>query len=354
MVPRCGAIQPSDDRCVQPLGLDVRRSPARGEVEVINGKSAAAREHRARVAGLARSRELLVSSTIRPLTSRFRDLYSDAWCARAQGHSRAVAASAFWPSRRTCQAKRRRRAPASSPQVLPERSNRPAAASVLEPTGFRWDVTVFLPKCTATAKTGSEPRDRLGSEEAAAGVHEASFLVLRFRPGAASGFGGGVARVGLMLYTVREDCARDFEGTLRAVASLGYEGVEFFDLHGHAAATVRGWLDELRLVGLRPTCGARCARDAVAGARGGVRDSRFRPARIELDRAAVIHRRGEEDGRATGRDRARERAARVRWLSQPRRRGRDRSTAATASWKSCWPSMTSSSSSTSAGPRQRP
>jgi sugar phosphate isomerase/epimerase len=57
-----------------------------------------------------------------------------------------------------------------------------------------------------------------------------------------------LARIGLMLYTVREDCARDFEGTLRAVASLGYEGVEFFDLHGHDAATLRGWLDEFGLV----------------------------------------------------------------------------------------------------------
>jgi len=62
-----------------------------------------------------------------------------------------------------------------------------------------------------------------------------------------------------MLYTVREDCARDFKGTLRAVASLGYEGVEFFDLHGHDAATVRGWLDEFRLV----ACGRHAALDAL-------------------------------------------------------------------------------------------
>jgi sugar phosphate isomerase/epimerase len=68
-----------------------------------------------------------------------------------------------------------------------------------------------------------------------------------------------VARIGLMLYTVREDCARDFEGTLRAVASLGYEGVEFFDLHGRDAATVRGWLDEFRLV----ACGRHAALDAL-------------------------------------------------------------------------------------------
>jgi len=68
-----------------------------------------------------------------------------------------------------------------------------------------------------------------------------------------------VARVGLMLYTVREDCARDFEGTLRAVASLGYEGVELFDLHGHEAAEVRGWLDELGL----PACGLHAGLDAL-------------------------------------------------------------------------------------------
>ena len=32
---------------------------------------------------------------------------------------------------------------------------------------------------------------------------------------------------------------------------MGYEGVEVFDLHGHDAAEVRGWLDELGLGGLR-------------------------------------------------------------------------------------------------------
>jgi sugar phosphate isomerase/epimerase len=56
-----------------------------------------------------------------------------------------------------------------------------------------------------------------------------------------------MARIGLMLYTVREDCARDLEGTLRAVAAMGYEGVELFDLHGHDAATVRSILGELGL-----------------------------------------------------------------------------------------------------------
>jgi sugar phosphate isomerase/epimerase len=56
-----------------------------------------------------------------------------------------------------------------------------------------------------------------------------------------------MARIGLMLYTVREDCARDFTGTLRAVAAMGYEGVELFDLHGLEAGAVRGLLDEAGL-----------------------------------------------------------------------------------------------------------
>jgi sugar phosphate isomerase/epimerase len=56
-----------------------------------------------------------------------------------------------------------------------------------------------------------------------------------------------VASVGLMLYTVRAECAHDLEATLHAVASMGYEGVELFDLHGHEAGRVRSWLDENEL-----------------------------------------------------------------------------------------------------------
>jgi sugar phosphate isomerase/epimerase len=55
------------------------------------------------------------------------------------------------------------------------------------------------------------------------------------------------ARVGLQLYTLRGECARDLEGVLRAVGRLGYEGVELFDLHGHAPEQVRAWLDEAGL-----------------------------------------------------------------------------------------------------------
>jgi sugar phosphate isomerase/epimerase len=54
-------------------------------------------------------------------------------------------------------------------------------------------------------------------------------------------------KVGLMLYTIRDECARDFEGALRRVAEIGYDGVELYDLHGRAAEKVRSLLDELGL-----------------------------------------------------------------------------------------------------------
>ena len=57
-----------------------------------------------------------------------------------------------------------------------------------------------------------------------------------------------MTRVALMLYSVRQAAAVDFESTLREVAALGYEGVELFDLHGHSPETVGAWLDELGLV----------------------------------------------------------------------------------------------------------
>jgi sugar phosphate isomerase/epimerase len=57
-----------------------------------------------------------------------------------------------------------------------------------------------------------------------------------------------MTRVALMLYSVRQASAGDFEATLREVASFGFEGVELFDLHGHDPDEVRGWLAELGLV----------------------------------------------------------------------------------------------------------
>jgi sugar phosphate isomerase/epimerase len=54
-------------------------------------------------------------------------------------------------------------------------------------------------------------------------------------------------RVGLALYTLRDDCARDAEGTLRAVAEMGYEGVELYDLLGLEPRELRALLDDVGL-----------------------------------------------------------------------------------------------------------
>ncbi len=51
----------------------------------------------------------------------------------------------------------------------------------------------------------------------------------------------------IQLYTLRDDCARDFRATLHAVREMGFDAVELAGLHGHAPEQVRAWLDELGL-----------------------------------------------------------------------------------------------------------
>lgn len=53
--------------------------------------------------------------------------------------------------------------------------------------------------------------------------------------------------VALQLYSVREDCARDLEKTLKAVAEMGYEGVEFAGYYGRDAEELKRMLDEFGL-----------------------------------------------------------------------------------------------------------
>ncbi len=54
-------------------------------------------------------------------------------------------------------------------------------------------------------------------------------------------------RVGVQLYTVRDDLARDFEGTLARIAEIGYREVEFAGYHGKSASEVRAILTRLGL-----------------------------------------------------------------------------------------------------------
>jgi sugar phosphate isomerase/epimerase len=53
--------------------------------------------------------------------------------------------------------------------------------------------------------------------------------------------------VALQLYSVREECTRDLPGTLKAVAEMGYEGVEFAGYYQRSAEELRRLLDDLGL-----------------------------------------------------------------------------------------------------------
>ncbi|MCZ8515580.1 sugar phosphate isomerase/epimerase [Paenibacillus filicis] len=53
--------------------------------------------------------------------------------------------------------------------------------------------------------------------------------------------------IGLQMYTLRNETAQDFIGTLRKVAELGYEGVEFAGYGGIPADEMKALLQELNL-----------------------------------------------------------------------------------------------------------
>ncbi|MBQ6421099.1 MAG: sugar phosphate isomerase/epimerase [Clostridia bacterium] len=53
--------------------------------------------------------------------------------------------------------------------------------------------------------------------------------------------------IGLQLYTVRNEMEQDFEGTLKKVAEMGYEGVEFAGLFGKSAGEVKALLEKYNL-----------------------------------------------------------------------------------------------------------
>jgi sugar phosphate isomerase/epimerase len=59
-------------------------------------------------------------------------------------------------------------------------------------------------------------------------------------------------QIGLQLYTVRDELAKDFKGTLKKVAEMGYKGVGYGAMGGMAPKEFRAFLDGL---GLFPACG---------------------------------------------------------------------------------------------------
>ncbi len=68
-------------------------------------------------------------------------------------------------------------------------------------------------------------------------------------------------KVGVQLYSVREDCQRDLPGTLRAIARIGYAGVEFAGYYGYDAKTLRQMLDDNGLL----CCGTHIGIDQLLG-----------------------------------------------------------------------------------------
>ena len=66
--------------------------------------------------------------------------------------------------------------------------------------------------------------------------------------------------VGVQLYSVRADCAKDLAGTIAAVARLGYEGVEFAGYYDHTAKDLRKILDDNGI----KCCGTHTAMDTLS------------------------------------------------------------------------------------------
>jgi sugar phosphate isomerase/epimerase len=67
--------------------------------------------------------------------------------------------------------------------------------------------------------------------------------------------------VGVQLYSVRGECEKDLPGTIKAVAKIGYKGVEFAGYYGRDAKTLRKLLDDCGLV----CCGTHTAIDTLLG-----------------------------------------------------------------------------------------
>ncbi len=67
------------------------------------------------------------------------------------------------------------------------------------------------------------------------------------RVGGSSDSARRLERIGVQLYTVRDDLARDFEGTLSRIAELGYHELEFAGYHGKSPSEVRAIITRLGL-----------------------------------------------------------------------------------------------------------
>ena len=83
---------------------------------------------------------------------------------------------------------------------------------------------------------------RTASQAAAAGL-----CLAKLTPAALAHSMKKLTRIGMQLYTVRRELEKDFEGTLKTVAALGYSEVEFAGYFNHPPKEVRAVLDRYRL-----------------------------------------------------------------------------------------------------------
>jgi sugar phosphate isomerase/epimerase len=71
---------------------------------------------------------------------------------------------------------------------------------------------------------------------------------------------GNKTPIGLQLYSVRSECAKDLPGTIAKVAKMGYQGVEFAGYYDYKAKDLRKLLDDNHLV----CCGTHTAWETLA------------------------------------------------------------------------------------------
>ena len=65
--------------------------------------------------------------------------------------------------------------------------------------------------------------------------------------------------IGLQLFSIREDCKNDLPASLRQVAEMGYDGVEFAGYYDRSAPELRAMLDDVGLV----CCGTHAKFDSL-------------------------------------------------------------------------------------------
>lgn len=73
-------------------------------------------------------------------------------------------------------------------------------------------------------------------------------------------------RIGLQLYTVKDECAQDIKAVLRSVATMGYEGVEFGSTNGLSVGAYKDLIDELGLAAVGVMWSAEELESNTAGA----------------------------------------------------------------------------------------